>query len=145
MFQREQIREGMVVRSRDGERLGRVSRVEADGFVLEQGMLVQRDYRMTFVDIASIQGDTLVLLRDKDDVHGAWSEEPVAVGAGGQVAAGEFQGGLHLSPRDLEEARMDSAKFQDHGQYDIGTSPDVDEGPGMHRTPSKDGDEKTRF
>jgi hypothetical protein len=38
----------------------------------------------------------------------------------GEVASVDATGALSLEPTDLDEARMDSAKFQDHGQYTPG-------------------------
>lgn len=58
------------------------------------------------------------------------TQAPVSTPVRGRVqerGGDTLRGSLGLGPRDLEEARMDSAKFQDHGRYDVGAKP-VDTG-----------------
>jgi hypothetical protein len=124
MYQHTDIQRGMTVMSRDGVQLGRVIDVTRDGIVIQKGALTLRDIRVPFSDISMVRGDEITLLK----AHAAIRDEGLeqregnakgTVGVAG-IAAPPPQGGLGLGPTDLTEARMDSAKFQDHGQYELG-------------------------
>jgi len=129
MFQREQIRKGMEIRSRDGERLGQVRQIEAEGFTLEQGVVVSRDYWLLFEDIAAVQGDVLVLLRDKREVQGAL-EEAARTGTK-DVSVRGFEGGLHLRPRAPE------------GERGLGAGSNASRTTGVDPMPERDEEEGT--
>ncbi|MFL5344990.1 MAG: PRC-barrel domain-containing protein [Hyalangium sp.] len=123
MNQRTNIRRGMAVMSSDGVQMGRVIDVMTDAIIIEKGQFFLRDFRIPIDDISTVQGDALILMRDHTALRKADSE--AAAGAGkatvgiAGIAAPPPQGGLGLGPTDLTEARMDSAKFQDHGQYEL--------------------------
>ena len=124
MYHRTNIQRGMTVMSHDGVQLGRVIDVTTDGIVVEKGALSLKDLRIPFSDISVVRGDEVILLRDHTAMRKAGMEQREGnakgtVGVAG-IAAPPPQGGLGLGPTDLTEARMDSAKFQDHGQYDLG-------------------------
>ncbi len=109
--------------SQDGVQVGRVIDVSADGIIIEKGQFFLRDFRLAFSDIATLRGDDIVLARDYATLRRMDSDhredtEKRTVGVAG-FAAPPPQGGLGLGPTDLTEARMDSAKFQDHGRYDL--------------------------
>jgi hypothetical protein len=116
MFNPANIQTGMAVRDRDGERLGTVSAVDAGGFFIGKGNLFPRDYRVAFSEVMDIDRDDIYLRQDVAGLPGI-TDEAIARVRGAAATSGS----LGLSPRDLEEARMDSAKFQDHGRYDMGT------------------------
>jgi uncharacterized protein (TIGR02271 family) len=65
MFQRTQIREGMVVRSSDGERLGKVFAVGDTRFQIEKGVFFPKEYLCDYSDIADIRGDEIILSRGR--------------------------------------------------------------------------------
>jgi hypothetical protein len=127
MFNPANIQMGMVVRDRDGERLGTVSAVDARGFFIGKGHHFSSDHRMAFSDVMDLDGDDIYLRESMASVPGAHAGTTVTarsttVTTGRPMPRDErpmyhdLTGGLGLEPRDLEEARMDSAKFQDHGQ-----------------------------
>lgn len=123
MFDRTKLRRGMAVRSQDGVQVGRVIDVTADGIIIEKGQFFLRDFPVAFSDISTVSGDDILLARDyaglrRSDTSGQEGTARGTVGIAG-VAAPPPQGGLGLGPTDLTEARMDSAKFQDHGRYDV--------------------------
>jgi hypothetical protein len=126
MYQRTNIQKGMTVMSYDGVQLGRVIDVTTDGIIIEKGALSLRELRVPFSDISTLRGDEIILVRE----HAALRDAGMAqhegnakgtVGIAG-IAAPPPQGGLGLGPADLTNARMDSAKFQDHDQYDLGST-----------------------
>ncbi len=113
MAQRMDVRVGMDVKSKDGHRLGKVIGLAADAFVVEKGVFYAKDYRVPFSSVDTIEGDDIRLLLDKDQIRKASLGEVL-----------EAADRLDLSPDKLSEARMDSAKFQDHGRYDLGSNND---------------------
>lgn len=55
------VREGMTVRSADGEKLGKVIACEADTFIIEKGFFFPRDYLAHYEDVQDVRGDELLL------------------------------------------------------------------------------------
>lgn len=108
MAQRMDVRVGMDVKSKDGHRLGKVIGLADDAFVVEKGVFYARDYRVPFRSVESIEGDDILLSLDKEQLRKA---------SLGEVLQASDR--LDMGTDSLSEARMDSAKFQDHGQYDL--------------------------
>lgn len=124
MFNPANIHMGMTARDRNGEVLGTVIAVDAGGFFIGRSSYFARDYRVAFTDVTDLDGNDVYLREVVSNMPGV---NPEALsGARRDLAAPErtlqhdLTGGLGLEPRDLEQARMDSAKFQDHGRYDVG-------------------------
>ena len=115
MAQRMDVRVGMDVKSRDGHRVGKVIGLADDAFVVEKGVFYAKDYRVPFRSVETIEGDDIRLSLDKDQLQKA------SVGEALQAADR-----LGMGPDSLSEARMDSAKFQDHDQYDVRTEREKD-------------------
>lgn len=110
MAQRMDIRVGMDVKSKDGHRLGKVIGLAEDAFVVEKGVFYAKDYRVPFRSVETIEGDDIRLSLDREQLQ--------------KASLGEFLQAadrLDMGPDTLSEARMDSAKFQDHGKYDVRT------------------------
>ncbi|AKJ00675.1 hypothetical protein ATI61_12074 [Archangium gephyra] len=115
MAQRMDVRVGMDVKSRDGHRLGKVIGLAEDAFVVEKGIFYARDYRVPFRSVETITGDDILLSLDKEQLQKA---------SLGEVLQAADR--LDMGPDALSEARMDSAKFQDHDQYDVRTEREKD-------------------
>jgi len=62
------VREGMVVHTADGERLGVVVRRGEDTFVIEKGLLLPRDFLARYDDIAEVNGDAVRLRRTRAEM-----------------------------------------------------------------------------
>jgi uncharacterized protein (TIGR02271 family) len=71
-----QIREGMVCRSADGDKLGKVIQLGEDTFMIEKGLLFPRDYLCRFADVIEVRDDEIFLARRKEELveAGAWSD-----------------------------------------------------------------------
>lgn len=84
-----QVREGMVVRTADGERLGVVVQRGEDTFVIEKGLLLPRDFIARYDEVAEVHGDEVRLRRTRDEmIPGPWlkareREEVVPLGTFG--------------------------------------------------------------
>ncbi|HYH95409.1 PRC-barrel domain containing protein [Hyalangium sp.] len=135
MYQRTNIQRGMAVMSFDGVQMGRVIDVTSEGITIEKGPFFLRDYRVPFSDISTVRGDEIILMKDHAALRHSDSEKHEGtangtVGIAGYAAPPPGEG-LGLGPTDLTEARMDSAKFQDHGRYYLqptgGSTPVADE------------------
>ena len=71
MIDRNQINEGMVVRSSDGKKLGRVLACKEGSFIVEKGFFFATDYVASYDDVAEISGDEIRLARPHEGlVHG---------------------------------------------------------------------------
>ncbi len=62
------VREGMFVRTADGEKLGTVIRCGGDTFVVEKGLFLPRDYVLRYEDIADVRGGEVRLRLGPEDV-----------------------------------------------------------------------------
>jgi uncharacterized protein (TIGR02271 family) len=60
MFDRNSIHEGMVVRSQDGEKLGKVRSLEGDHFIIEKGLIFKDDYSAAYEQILELRDDEIV-------------------------------------------------------------------------------------
>ena len=118
MAQRMDVRPGMVVKSRDGHRMGRVIGLLEDAFIVEKGVFYARDYRVPFSAVERLEDEDIHLVLDKEQLHKA---------SLGEVLEATIGNGLTLGPQALSEARMDSAKFQDHDAYDVRPEGEKDE------------------
>ena len=58
------IHAGMIVRSRDGEPLGRVISVDDEGFVLERRVVITREHRMRFDEVHGMDEHGVVLAQE---------------------------------------------------------------------------------
>jgi uncharacterized protein (TIGR02271 family) len=71
MFDRTGIREGMVVRSSDGEKLGKVFAVGEDAFHIEKGLFFPKDYVARFSDVTDIRDGEIILAHGRDRLRSA--------------------------------------------------------------------------
>ncbi len=135
-----EIREGMTVRSSDGQKLGKVIRCGADEFIIEKGFFFPKDYVARY-EQASVSGDEVMLslpassLREaggRDDVRareessggmgthlgtyaggesGIGDEGRIGAGGGGRaVSEGEGERGGRLAQGTSEEVRVPVAE-----------------------------------
>jgi hypothetical protein len=69
MYQRSDVREGMTVRSVDGEKLGKVFAVNEDGFLIEKGLFFPKDYVCRYPEISRLEDGDIILLHGKEGLH----------------------------------------------------------------------------
>lgn len=60
--------EGLKVRSRDDESLGKIVFVSDDYFVIEKGLFFPKDFTVRYDDISDMRGDTVYLGLDKESL-----------------------------------------------------------------------------
>ena len=68
MFQRSQLKEGMTVRSFDGEKLGRVFALGDDTFHIEKGLFFPKDYLVRYAEISDIRDGEIILLHGRESL-----------------------------------------------------------------------------
>lgn len=82
MYQRSNIQEGMIVRSIDGEKLGKVFAIGEDSFQIEKGLFFPKDYLVRYAEISDIRGGEIFL------THGRESLQRLGAEGYGTTAAG---------------------------------------------------------
>jgi hypothetical protein len=90
MFQRSQIKEGMTVRSIDGEKLGKVFAVQEGEFLIEKGLFFPKDYVCRYSEINDIRDGEIILMHGKEGLHRFSLDEDrgVLAGTGGGAGVG---------------------------------------------------------
>jgi hypothetical protein len=79
MFNSEDLREGMVVQTADGEKLGKVLSLDVTHFQVGKGLLFKEDYAVSYDDIREIRGGLIVLAQDQEHFldQPLWPKTPV--------------------------------------------------------------------
>jgi uncharacterized protein (TIGR02271 family) len=81
------IREGMTVRTPDGEKLGKVASVIGDEFIIEKGLLFKHDYRARCDRIMEVRGDEIIYQPIGADERAAGGVESAAAVTAGAAPA----------------------------------------------------------
>jgi uncharacterized protein (TIGR02271 family) len=97
MFQRSNIREGMIVRSIEGEKLGKVFAVSEGEFHIEKGLFFPKDYLVRYSEISDIRGDEIILNHGREALRSLSGEERYGTTAGLGGGAGVGPGALGAS------------------------------------------------
>ncbi|MCP3059373.1 YsnF/AvaK domain-containing protein [Myxococcus sp. K38C18041901] len=98
---KKDVREGMVVRSIDDEKLGKVFAIGDDAFHIERGLFFPKDYRVAFTEVSEIRDGEVILNRGKD----ALQQVSEAERARGTTDMGAGAMGL-ASERTVKETRI---------------------------------------
>ncbi len=68
MFGRELLRPGMMVHTRDGQKLGKIQSLEADSFIIEKGLIFKKEYSARYDLVSDVKGDDVILSRAYSDI-----------------------------------------------------------------------------
>ncbi|MCP3100674.1 YsnF/AvaK domain-containing protein [Myxococcus sp. K15C18031901] len=124
MFQRTDINEGMVVRSNDNEKLGKVFAIGDGAFHIERGLFFPKDYRVAFSEVSDIRNGEVILNRGKDalqQVSESERDEGTAVGAAGagagRLTAVETERRATVTPLETTETRVTTARVDTPADY----------------------------
>ncbi len=66
MFNSNDLREGMLVQTADGEELGKVHSFDVTHFEVGKGLLFREDYAVSYDEIREIRDGVIVLAQDKE-------------------------------------------------------------------------------
>ncbi|QAT88429.1 Stress response protein YsnF [Corallococcus coralloides] len=92
MIKRNDIKEGMTVRSSDGEKLGKVFAVSEGEFHIEKGMFFPKDYLVRYAEVSDIRNGEIYLNHGREALRGL--SDSGAVGATAATATGGTVGGI---------------------------------------------------
>ncbi|ADO69036.1 conserved uncharacterized protein [Stigmatella aurantiaca DW4/3-1] len=102
MYQRSDVREGMTVRSLDGEKLGKVFAVNEDEFLIEKGLFFPKDYLCRYSEISGIRDGEIVLMHGREGLHrfsfDGTEDRGVLAGTGGGAGVGPGAIGANPAP-----------------------------------------------
>jgi uncharacterized protein (TIGR02271 family) len=89
MKQPVSLREGMIVHSADGAKLGKVVACHSDGFIIEKGLFLPKATQFQYDDISEMRGDDIYLAHEQAQLTDAswWSKREQALQARRQRAA----------------------------------------------------------
>src|SRR3954454_17071359 len=99
------LREGMLVTSTTGERIGKITRMDADTFVVEKGTLFPKDYELRYEYVTDVGTDGMTYAltgheRPIAEREGALDRARAAASSGvAKVAAAAGLGGKAASER----------------------------------------------
>jgi hypothetical protein len=120
VIDRNQVHEGMVVRSSDGKKLGRVMACEEESFIVEKGFFFSTDYVARYDDVTQTSGDEIRLSRAQKELthrervfmrEGGLGES-FTLGMGGGL---DTSPGKPWAPADEEEGDEAEAGSQNKG------------------------------
>lgn len=115
---RDDMREGMFVRTADGEKLGTVIRLGEDTFTVEKGLFLPRDFVLRYEDITEVrEGEVRLRMTREDVVPDAVARE----GARREVVAmpGEFGAPQELVVELAHEEAVPRTVLRDSGRLRI--------------------------
>jgi hypothetical protein len=73
IIRRSDIKEGMLARSSDGEKLGKVFAVGDEGFHIEKGMFFPKDYLVRFSHVSDIRNGEIYLTQGTAALKGLFN------------------------------------------------------------------------
>ncbi|WP_437640481.1 YsnF/AvaK domain-containing protein [Sorangium sp. So ce854] len=86
MATQQDLRHGMVVRSADGEKLGKVTRIEPTSFEIEKGLFFTTEYLVRYDEVADIRDGEVILAHGREQLARAGGQ---AREAGAPIGQGE--------------------------------------------------------
>jgi uncharacterized protein (TIGR02271 family) len=101
MFQRTDVREGMVVRSIDGEKLGKVFAIGDGEFHIEKGLFFPKDYLVRYSEISDIRAGEIILNHGKEALSTLSRDDnryATTAGLGGGAGVGPGAVGVPAEP-----------------------------------------------
>jgi hypothetical protein len=137
VIDRNQVHEGMEVRSSDGRKLGRVLACREGSFVVEKGFFFATDYVVRYDDVTAISADGIWLSRPQEGLPHAEHAFAREGGLGESFSLG-VAAGPDTSPRELAEdeeeevlrGRVRGDEDEAGSKYNLGPPSYGDEGGG---------------
>lgn len=75
MIRQHEIVHGMVVRSSDGEKLGKVTRLDEASFEIEKGFFFPKEYMVRYDEVAGIRDGEVILTHARDQLAAALDQK----------------------------------------------------------------------
>ncbi|MGE6763889.1 YsnF/AvaK domain-containing protein [Corallococcus interemptor] len=106
MIKRNDIKEGMTVRSSDGEKLGKVFAVSEGEFHIEKGMFFPKDYLVRYAEVSDIRNGEIYLNHGREALRGLSDTPDAGVMAGRGGGAGVGPGAVGATAATATGATM---------------------------------------
>lgn len=106
MFQRNDIREGMTVRSIDGEKLGKVFAVSEGEFHIEKGLFFPKDYLVRYAEVSDIRDGEIILNHGKEALGTLSDDARTGTTAGLGGGAGVGPGAVGIPAERAKDTRI---------------------------------------
>jgi uncharacterized protein (TIGR02271 family) len=131
MYQRNNIKEGMTVRSADGHKLGKVYAVGDTEFHIEKGLFFPKDYACRYSEISDIREGDIILAHGRESLRSLSDEVPYAGTATTSTGLGRGADtrGLSTEAR-LRTEQVGSSTVGPYNTEGFGPSPIATEGIG---------------
>ncbi|WP_174257148.1 hypothetical protein [Myxococcus xanthus] len=147
MFNPADIQMGMTARDRDGEKVGTIIAADAAGFFIGRGRLFTRDCRLSFSDVADIDGED-VYLREELSHLPDLKPEALAPARRTSTTAGlplqhDLTGGLGWADDDTDEESSAPSSAREPSGMQQWASGEGEAAP-RRETPSADARRYTR-
>jgi|SRR5919109_1520669 uncharacterized protein (TIGR02271 family) len=114
---RRDIQEGLLVRTADGEKLGRVVRCDEKSFIIEKGIFFRTDYVARYEDIADVRNGEVYLKSGAAELRGSGSAP--GPGTKEQVSVPLVEEELSAEKRTKEAGRVHLRKEVETERKDI--------------------------
>jgi uncharacterized protein (TIGR02271 family) len=114
---RRDIQQGLLVRTADGEKLGRIVRCEQDSFIIEKGIFFPTDYVARYDDIADVRSGEVYLRRNIAELRGSGATP--RAGTKEQVSVPLVEEELSAEKRTKEAGRVHLRKEVETERKDI--------------------------
>ncbi|MGK4006171.1 YsnF/AvaK domain-containing protein [Sorangium sp. So ce1036] len=111
MVKQAEIAQGMVVRSSDGEKLGKVTRIDAGTFEIEKGFFFPKEYIVHYDEVAGVRNGEIILTQDRDRLVTARDQ--------GRAAEGTMGDGGEIRVPLVEEEIAAGKAVRDVGQVQV--------------------------
>jgi|GEM_PF-929519 len=127
MDQREEIKEGMIVRSVDGHKLGRVYAVGGTEFHIEKGLFFPKDYSVRYSEVSAIRDGEIFLAHGRDSLKRFSLEDVPATDPldSGRASVARTETPGVTSWRDLDRpatlSELSGLRTEDLGEQQVGT------------------------
>jgi len=131
VIDRNMVSEGMMVRSSDGKKLGRVLACMEGRFIVEKGCFFATDYLARYDDVSDVEGDEIHLARAEEELVHGQRTVPRECGMGESLTVG-LGSGLDVSPHpwaraeeEEDDVRRGGVRGDEGGsgtRYDMGGS-----------------------
>jgi hypothetical protein len=111
-MERVDVREGMIVRSADGEKLGKVVEAGEDDFLVEKGLFFHKETRIRYDDVSERAGE-LILVSTRAELIEPEAGKPASAAAGLKEKAAELKdkaAGLKDQAADIKEKATETVE-----------------------------------
>jgi hypothetical protein len=123
MFNSTDLREGMVVQTADGQKLGKVHSFDVTHFQVGRGLFFKEDYAVSYDDIREIRNGVIVLAQDQEHFlnQPLWPKTAAGSMRGGVAVRDDEEDAIRHPVRPIEPPRGSGPSSSEPGVVHIGS------------------------